>query len=135
MGYARRASRRARRAPEAPARLLAAGGGGWASGLALRLGFALAFGFAVAFRCALGLGFRLRFPIRASGRLLAVAAIIGDVPAGSLELDCRKRYQPFQFTAAAFVDRQDRVREFLPDLEGFTALVTSIIVKWHSFCC
>ena len=37
----------------------------------------------------------------------------------------------FQLSAAAFVNRQDFVREFLPDLENFTTLVTPIIVKWH----
>src|ERR1019366_5713932 len=101
--------------------------------LALGLGFGLA--LRLALRFAVGIGFRLRFPIRAGGRLLAVAAVIGDVPAGSLELQRRKRNQPFQFPAAGIVDRQDRIREFLSDLEGFTTLVTSIIVKWHSLCC
>src|ERR1035437_9258611 len=110
-------------------------GFGLALRLALRFGFAFAFGLAFALRFAVGIGFRLRFPIRACGRLLAVAAIIGDVAAGSLELPRRKRSQPFQSPAAAIVDRQARIREFLPVLEGFTTLGTSIIVKWHSLCC
>src|ERR1035441_3886566 len=143
MGYARKTSEPARRAPEVSAWLLAAGRRGrlrLALGLsfglalrfALRLGVALALSLAFALRFALGIGFCLRFPIRACRRLLAVSAVIGDVPAGSLELQRRKRNQPFQLSAAALVDRQDRIREFLPDLEGFAAMVTPIIVKWHS---
>src|ERR1019366_4887097 len=98
-------------------------------------GVTFAFGLAFALGFGVGIGLRLRFSIRAGGRLLAVAAVIGDVPAGSLELQRRKRDQPFQLAAAALVHRQDRISEFLPDLESFTTVVTSIIVKWHCLSC
>ena len=110
-------------------------GFGLLSDLALRFALRLDFALALALRSAVGIGFGLRFPIGACGRRLAVAAVIGHVPTRSLELNRRQRNQPFQLSAASFVDRQDRIREFLPDLKSLTTLVTPIIVKWHGLSC
>src|SRR5437588_5510444 len=130
-------------APEGAATWLLVGRGGGRGlglgvgfGFALRIGFGCGFGFGLGFRFGV-LGFRFRFRLSAGSnglRLFAVAAVVGEVKTRTFELQRRRGNQPFQLSAAALVQRQDRIGKLLPDLKSLTTLFTTIIVKRHIAC-
>src|ERR1051326_3973423 len=60
------------------------------------------------------------------------AGIVGDIPPAALELQSRRRNQPFHRTAALIVRRKRRIGKLLDDFELFTAGVTFIFVQRHA---
>src|ERR1700730_12792207 len=94
-------------------------------GLRVRLRFGLGFGLRV------GLGFRLRVGLTLLDSPVAALGVIVDVPAGALELQCRRVDQALHFCAALVVDRERFIGELLLQFKYLAAAFTLVLVARH----
>src|SRR5262249_5931227 len=100
-------------------------------------------GLAVAFRLALRVGLRVRLRVRPARRraLLGLLAlrrpagvllgVVGDVPAGALELKGGRRHELVDLAAALGARLDLRIGELLNPLEAVAALLAFVFVERH----
>lgn len=73
-----------------------------------------------------------RITITGFGRFrFALLRVVGDVPAGPLELDRRRRDEPLGLTLALLALLERGIAHLLDDLEPMPALVALVLVNRH----
>ena len=61
----------------------------------------------------------------------AALGVIGDIPAGALELEGGRGHQPMHVCPALVVNRYRLISELLDNFEGFAAAFAFVFVDWQ----